>query len=362
VRIVAAAAPSAPEQAQRSAEESKDPIGNAYFVTPTPMTIEKDRSAMVSLLKTATKAERVYYYDPVSNRGSQSYAFQAIRLENPSDYTLDRGPFTVYSEGQFLGEGLSEPIPPRSAAFIPYALDRELVVETKGDDRNEIRHLVTIERGIVTASVETIRRTTLSLHNRGDHEAFVYVRHAVPKGWELKPGTAPMERLQGAYLFPVHVPPRAGVTFAIEEEQPIQQTIDIRASSGADSIGLYLKQATTLEPKLRAELEEVLHLYRDMADVEQKISTLADQMNEYRTRIDELNVQLVTLRKVSTAQELSRHLAKKMQEISERLRAATIHSADLKEDLMTRRIRIQDRLADLTLHPEAEEQKVAGAT
>jgi hypothetical protein len=76
-------------------------------------------------------------------------------------------------------------------------------------------------------------------------------------------------------------------------------------------------------------------------------------MNEYRTRVDELNDQLVTLRKVERAQELSRHLAKKMQEISDRLQKATIESADLQGELMTRRIRVQDRLAELTLRPES---------
>jgi hypothetical protein len=363
VRIIATPQSSAPQQAGRSPEEAKEPIGDAYFVTPVPMTIEKERSAMVSLLKDDTKAERVYYYDPDSNRGSQSYAFSAVRLENPSEYTLDRGPFTIYAEGQFLGEGLSEAIPPKSTAFIPFALDRKLVVEPKSEDRSEIHRLVTIERGIVTAEMQVIRKTVLSLHNRGEKEATVYIRHSVPDGWALQPSSVPKERLAGAYLFPVHVPARSGLEFAIEESQPMQQTIDIRTNSGADSIGLYLKQAKDLAPKLRAELDEVLALYRDMEDVEQKISTLGDQMNEYRHRIDELNVQLVTLRKVNTAQELSRHLAKKMQEISERLQTATIRSADLQEDLMTRRIRVQDKLADLSLLPDdGDQKKVADGT
>src|SRR5260221_2182540 len=166
VRVVADAPPGSPAQAARAPDESKDPIGDAYFLTGVPMTIEKDRSAMVSLLKSDTKAERVYYYDPISSRGSQNFAFQAVRIENPSAYTLDRGPFTVYAEGQFLGEGLSEAIPPKSIAFIPFALDRQLVVEPKTASRDEINRLITIDRGVITAEVRAIRQTTFSLHNR----------------------------------------------------------------------------------------------------------------------------------------------------------------------------------------------------
>jgi uncharacterized protein YjbK len=45
--------------------------------------------------------------------------------------------------------------------------------------------------------------------------------------------------------------------------------------------------------------------------------------------------------------------------MSDRLQTATIRSTDLKEEVMTRRIRVQDELAELTLKRDAE-QKVAG--
>ena len=360
VRVVGSALSAAPEQAHQGPDDGKEPSGNAYFVAGVPMTIEKDRSAMVSLMKRETTAEQVYYYDPVSSRGSHDLAFQAVRIENPTDDTLDRGPFTVYAEGQFLGEGLSEPIPPRSVAFIPYALDRQVVVEPKSTEREEVRRLVTIERGIVTAEMEAVHRTEFSLHNRSDKPVTVYVRHAVAPGWTLRPTNLKMERLSGTYLFPVQVGARGATVVSLEETQPAQRTLDLHTTAGADSVGLYLKAETAIPEKLRQQLDEILALYRQMATVEQKVVTLAEQMNEYRTRVNELNDQLVTLRKVERAQDLSRHLAKKMQEISDRLQKATIESADLQEDLMTRRIRVQDRLAELTLRPEpSEPTKVA---
>lgn len=362
VRVVADTPPEKPEQAQRAPEESKEPVGSAYFLAGSAMTIEKDRSAMVSLLKADAKAERVYFYDPVSARGSKEFAFQAVRIENPSDYTLDRGPFTVYDEGQFLGEGLSDAIPPKSVAFIPFALDRELVVEPTAEDRDEIRRLVTIQRGLITAEVEHIRKTTFSLHNRSDEGVRVYVRHAVAPGWELRPTALPTERLSGNYLFQVRVPARAAVKVAVEEAQPIQQTIDIRTREGETSVGLYLNHTNDLSPELRAALDEILALYKEMANVEQRLSTLGDQTAEYRKRVDELNAELVTLRRVKMAQDLSRHLAKKMQEVSELLQKATIRAADLQEELMTRRIRVEDKLAELTLVKDGGAKRVAGNT
>jgi hypothetical protein len=353
------ALPEAPKPAQPKSEDTTEPLGTAYFVAPGRMTIEKNRSAMVSVLTSSVAAERVYYYDPISTRGSKKFAFRAVRLENPSEHTLEPGPFTVYAEGQFLGEGLSDPIPPKSSAFVPYALDRELVVDPAAEVREELERLVTIERGIVTAEARRIRRTQVSLVNRGRSDATVYVRHQVPTGWRLTESKQKFEKLRGAYLFPVKVPKRGSLELVIEESQPAVKTLDIHSDGGVKEIGLFLETKRELPPELRAKLSEILKMHREMHDTREKIDTLRAQMGTLRERIDEIHVQLVTLRKVGTAQALSRDLAKKMEEISNRLQKATIEVTDLESRLLTSRITLQDRLADLRLEPPKESDKSA---
>ena len=72
-------------------------------------------------------------------------------------------------------------------------------------------------------------------------------------------------------------------------------------------------------------------------------------MRVYRRRVDEINVQLVTLRKVPQAVRLRRHLAKKMEEISNKLQDSTMELSDLKGKMMTLTIDLQDKIAELTL-------------
>ncbi len=363
VRLVTAAAPDQPQQAKSAdASDSNEPIGSAYFVAPVPLTIEKDHSAMVSILSTTTKAEPVYFYDPISERGSKRYAFNAVRLDNPSRYTLDSGPFTVYAEGQFLGEGLSEPIPPKSTAFIPYALDRKLVIEPVIDTREEIDRLVTIERGVVTTEAEHVRRTKLAIANRGATAARVFVRHALPEGWTLRK-KGRFEKLGGAYLLPVDVPPHDAVNVEIEESQPFQKSIDIQTDTGLGDIALFLRSAHAVSPELQGKLDEIVKMHRELRDKEDRIATLHRQMGDYRQRVDEIHVQLVTLRKVPNAQKLSSYLAKKMQEISDRIQQATMDVTDLEGQVLTTRIALEDRVAELSLAPKTEKvAKADGAT
>lgn len=343
------------QQAKVAPAGSQEPIGSAYFVAATPMTIEKDHSAMISLLSTQVKATQVYYYDPVSTRGSKQFAFKAVKLENPSRYTLDSGPFTIYAKNQFLGEGLSEPIPAKSLAFVPFALDKKLLVETVEDTREEIDRLVTIERGIVTAESRRIRRTKLALANRGDKPALVYLRHAVPKGWKLRDAKKRFEKLRGAYLLPVTVPARGALEVEIEEGMPQMKTVDINTHAGVKAIGLYLRSSKSLDPELKKQLDDIVAMHRAIVDMQERIDTLNRQMAAYRTRVDEIHVQLVTLRKVTHAQKLSRHLAKRMEEISEKLQQATMSVTDLEGQMLAKKVTLQDRLAELSLDRKDDE-------
>jgi chromosome segregation ATPase len=177
----------------------------------------------------------------------------------------------------------------------------------------------------------------------------------------LRAGDHKVERLGQDYLSPIEVPAHKNAELRVAQAQPAERSIDMRVSAGAASVEAYLARTKALAPELRAQLEAVLQLYREMAGIEERKATLAEQMAEYRTRIDEINMQLVTLRNVKTAGPLSGHLAKKMREISERLQQATIKATDLQGELMACRIRMQDQLAELKLARDADKEKVVAA-
>jgi hypothetical protein len=358
VRVISADS-EAPKPVQGKAttdshDASDAPLGSAYFLAPTPLTIEKDHSAMISMLTAEAPAKEVYFYDPISSRGSKKYAFRSVLLQNPTHHTLDAGPVTVFEDGQFLGEGLSDAILPDSRAFVPFALDRKLIVDTDLGTREEIDRLVTIERGIVHSEARSIRTTKLSLVNRDGKAAVVYVRHPITDGFKLEAPSSGVEKLGGAYLFAVTVPANDSVSLAIEESTPMEKALDIRTDEGVTQLGLFLHTAAKLDPELTTQLTHIVERHRAMVELGERLETIQAQSNVYRERIEEINAQLVSLRRVTQAGELSRHLAKKMEEISQRLQKATIDAADLEAQRLTERVAMEDQLAELTLEKRKE--------
>jgi outer membrane protein OmpA-like peptidoglycan-associated protein len=351
VRLVAQASTPA-EQAQQAKGKISDtaaqPVGESHFDNPMPMTVEKGSSAMVSMMREETEGDVVYLYDAESDRGNDHFAFRAVRFRNPTASTLETGPVTVYGNERFIGEGLTEPIAPHSSAVVPYALDRQIVIERNDGEENKISRLMTLQRGVLTAEVQHIRRKKLTVTNRLPEKARVYLRHTVNKGWKLLESPPDFERVGDAHLFWVEL--KAGETRAVEiaEATPIERTLDLNADVTMDMMKVYVAAAEGT-PALKEALRSLLGVHKKLIDLSEEQVSLRRRLDDYRERNDELHMQIMSLQAVKTGGELMKHLKEKMKDISNRVQKATIAMVDAEEQIMLTRVQFQDALAELTL-------------
>ena len=184
---------------------------------------------MISIFEGPTDGQIVYLFDPESARGNAQFAFKTLRFQNPTDSALESGPFSVFGEGRFIGEGLAEPIPAKSTAFVPFALDRQIVVEHKDEDHDEIARILTVSRGVFSTEVQHTRKQAFTLFNRGTERAVVYLRHTVPQGYKLThaPNAIDAERREGngAPRFSAPLPRRGG---AARQDRSVDRRSDSR--------------------------------------------------------------------------------------------------------------------------------------
>lgn len=331
-----------------------EPIGTSHFESDSPMTVARGTSAMVSILNAEADGEVVYLYDPESARGNTQFPFRSVRLKNPTNSALESGPVTVFGEGRFIGEGLSEPIPARAQAFIPFALDRQIVVECKDTQSDAIRRIMTVQRGVFHTELSRVRRNAFTLHNRLGEKAIVYVKHTVPAGYILSAKNKSTERLGEAHLFRVEIEPNGKQELTIEEATPVFTTTDIRSTDGLELIRAYLSSAA-IEAGLKKQVDELIKLHVEMANIEQRIQTAREQMAEYKTRMDELHAQIITLRAVKTTRgALLTNLEKKLSDITDKLSKATVSVVGLQEQHMIAKIRFQDGVAELSLEDKSQ--------
>jgi len=354
VRLVAQAPSPEQERAAASttaADLSAQPVGESHFMNPTPMTVEKGASAMVSMLRKEAEGEVVYLYDAESERGNAAFAFRAVRFRNPTDSTLETGPVTVYGDERFIGEGLTEPIPPKASAVIPFALDRQIVVERNDGEENRLSRLVTLQRGVLTAEVQHIRSRKMTFTNRLHEPAKVFIRHTVHKGWSLLRAPDAFERVGDAHLFEIALKPGEVRTIEIAEATPIQRTLDLAADVTLDMMKVYV-DAPEGPPELKQQLKKLLAMHKQLVDHREQQLSLRRRLDDYKERMDELHAQILTLQAVKTGNDLMSHLKSKMRDISDRVQKTTIALVDQEEKIMLARVQFQDMLAELSL-PDA---------
>lgn len=353
VRLLAEDAPAAAASTPTAqAPSDAAPVGESHFASDRPMTVERGSSVMVSMMRAQTDGDVVYLYDAESERGNDRFAFRSVRLRNPTDSTLETGPVTVYGQGRFVGEGLTEPIPPKAHVVVPFALDRQIVIDKQGSEQDRLSRLVTLQRGVLRAEVQHVRRTQLTLTNRLRTAAKVYVRHTVPKGWTLLPSSpAVFERIGDAHLFEVNLPAQGKTVVEISEATPMERTLDLSADVTLEMMKVFV-EAPEPSAELRAALRDLLATHRTIVDTLAEQDSLRQRLSDYRERMDELHGQLVTLQAVKTGEDLMRTLKAKMRDISERVQRTTIALVNNEEKVMLARVRFQDQLAELRL-PDA---------
>ncbi|TNF32256.1 MAG: hypothetical protein EP329_10860 [Deltaproteobacteria bacterium] len=351
VRLVQADAAATPGLADGA------PIGESHFQSNTPVTVDKGTSAMIAILDDAADGNVVYLYDAESTRGNERYAFKAIRFKNPTESTLETGPMTVYGDGRFIGEGLSEPIPPHATAVVPFALDREVVVDREGTTGDRIARLLTLQRGILRTEVQHARTTKLKLTSLLHKDTVVFVRHTVRKGWKLVKSPETYEQSGEAHLFRIALKAGATTTLEIEEATPLVKAINVRSPDGIALVRAYLAGDAEVDARFAEPMKKLLGIYTEMADIAQNIEGARERVAEFRTRMSELQGQIVSLDGVRGGNGLLKHLQQKLREMSDRVQKDTIAIVDMQQQLMLARVRFQDGISELSF----EERRTASA-
>jgi hypothetical protein len=328
--------------------ESDEPIGETRFIADRPMDVKAGTSAMVAMVHQETPGGVVYLYDPISERGNDRFAFRALELDNPTDDTLEPGPMTVYGDNRFIGEGLTEAVPPRAAVVVPFAADRQIVVQRTGSEQQRIAKLETVERGVLTAEMQRRRTTHFVVSSRLGQPAKVFLRHKLEDGWTLT--DAPPKRLEvgGSSMFEVDVPAKGTIDVAIVETAPLERSLALSSDSALDLMKVYLDEPDA-SPALKAQLEALLATHRSAADLADRIATMREQLGEYKARSGELHAQLVTLKAVRTTGDLMDGLRGKLLETSNKVQKLTIAIVDAEEQLMLARAKFGNQLAELHL-------------
>ncbi len=240
-----------------------------------PVTIRRNQSALLPILHTEVKGEKVSVFN--DSRGDLR-ARLGFWLENSTELTLDAGSFTVIDSSAFAGEGLTQTINPGERRLLSYALDLGLEVATnRGTERVRVER-VEIHRGVLRFHRRVVEKKTYTVRNNDAKPRTVILEHPVRAGWELTDTAEPVESSANFHRFRVEVKPKQTVEFAVREENP-QQTTYALTNITPEQITLWVRQRA-IDREIEKALQRIVAKKNEINELNQQIQALEREQNE----------------------------------------------------------------------------------
>jgi hypothetical protein len=302
-----------------------------------PVTVNRDRSALIPIVQTKLEGERVTFYNEAVNRNQRP--MNSIRLKNISKLTLEGGAVTVIDGDAYAGEALMDRVKPNEQRFIAFALDLGTVITTKFKSDREPVFLVKAANGIFETHYYQIERKTYTIINQTDKKRTVYIEHPYREGWKLSDATQkPASRTLNHYRFRVELEPRATVEVPITETQALQDSYQIAQITRRD-IEIFVSRKY-IDDATKNELDKLLELQARINGLQAKVEKLDEEAEAIDDDQKRLRENIDKLKNTPEAKQLiTRYIAKadaqetRLEQIEKEKKAAEAEQGQLTIEL-----------------------------
>lgn len=253
-------------EAQTSASE----IGDLFeYRIEQPVTVPRDRSALIPILQTRMEGERVSIFNEQS---PSNRPMSGMLLKNTSSLTLDDGSLTVIDGDAYAGEALMQRLKPSEERLISFALDLGTLVNTQEEEDQRPTYMLKIHNGVAAAYYFNVRKKTYTIVNQTDQPRTVYLEHPRTQSddWTLSDETAkPDEKTGTHYRFRVSVGPHQKVEFPVVEQKEQYDSFSL-SDFNRGRLDLFISRRYIDEPT-RQVLEKLVDIKAQLVRAEEQL-------------------------------------------------------------------------------------------
>jgi hypothetical protein len=257
----------------------------------TPVSIPRQRSAMLPIVAEEIEAEKVAIYD---DRVLAKHPLSGVRLVNTTTLDLMQGPITVFAAGAYAGDARIEDLPAGSSRILTYAVALDVEVAPRFEPKPEEIVSVRIAKGTLVASRKLARRKVFEIKNSGAEPVKLLVEHPLEDGWRLVMPEQPAEKTRDRSRFAVEAEPGKPATLAVAEERLVSQQLAL-TNLDAGQI-LFYSNAKATSPAVKKALAEVIdrrreieRLARERGRREQEIQAVSQEQERIRQNMAQLD-------------------------------------------------------------------------
>lgn len=277
-----------------------------------PVTVPDRSSTLVSIINERVAGKEVVYFRPELMRGaSQVNPYRAVMFENNTNFSLEKGPVSIFAGGTFVGEGFLDRMEQGSTTFLTYSIDGKVVMAPTSRNSQEGMRLLKIIDGMIVSEVLEVSSSIYNVENRHDDEVVAYIKTAKRSGWKLRnqpPGTV---ELPDSFVVPVTVGKASSKELKVDWVKPVVRRVAIDTSLSTNVLKLYLASGKA-PPDVQKSIDKILKLKERIGDIEEDHARHQKQHREASRDQDRVRANLNLLRKTPGNQALRSELTKKL--------------------------------------------------
>ena len=251
---------------------------------------------------------------------SSSHPFRVARFTNQTGGLLERGPLAIFSDGAFLGQGMTDPLPNGATATVPFALERAVAVEVNREHREEGARLYHIEGGSLTIARDAVWLTKYKAKNGSDRPAKLLIKHPRANGARLvKPAPGTEDNVgSGSALVPAPLGARTTVEVTVDERLETTQGMDWLSPLADDAVRAYLADPRA-DASVATPLKAAWEIRQALVKATEQQQRLSVEAGERRRATEETRANLKALEKNAAAADLRAKLTSRLATDSARL-------------------------------------------
>lgn len=257
----------------------------------TPVSIARQRSAMLPIVAEQVEAEKVSVYD---DRVMPKHPLAGVRLVNSTKLDLMQGPITVFDAAAYAGDARIEDLPAGSSRLLTYAVDLDVEVAPRFEPRPEELVSVKLVKGTLVVSRKLARRKVFEVKNSGGEPVKLLVEHPLEPGWRLVEPGEPAEKTRDRYRFAVTAEPGKPATLVVAEDQVVSQQMALTTID--DGTILVFVNAKVTPPAVKQALGQVIErkraierLAQERGRREQEIQVVTQEQERIRQNMAQLD-------------------------------------------------------------------------
>jgi hypothetical protein len=312
-------------RASQEAAARAQELGDLFeYKLKDPITIQKNRSALLPIVQSSIDAEKVSVWN---ERSGLPRPQRALWLTNTSGLTLDGGSFSVLEEETFAGEGIFDPIRPAEKRLVSYATDLALNVSSKNTSEQEQVTRVRVARGSMTRIRELREKKTYTFRNEDTSPRMAIVEHPVRQGYELRSEAKPAETTADWMRFRLAVPSKQTAVLVVEEARTLSSAFAL-TNITSEQVGLFVQQKS-IDKTIEDALRKILAQKAVVSDLEGQASEREDETTKIFDDQQRLRENMKALKGSAEEKVLLQRYTRQLNDQEDRLEALKKEMKDL---------------------------------